>query len=43
MAGAILFFLHLPKIRVEARRLIVTQEVAGGEPPVEMTARVLED
>ena len=31
-AGAIWFGLQLPKIRVEARRLIVAQAVAGGEP-----------
>ena len=43
IAAAVLFFFHLPKIRVEARRLIVAQEVAGGEPSVEMTARVVED
>jgi MFS family permease len=43
IAAATLFFLHLPRIRVEARRLIVAQEVAGGEPSVEMTARVVED
>jgi MFS family permease len=43
VGGATLFFFHLPKIRVEARRLIVAQEVAGGEPSVEMTARVVED
>jgi hypothetical protein len=27
---------------VEARRLIVAQAVAGGEPPEEMTARVVD-
>ena len=43
VGGATLFFFHLPKIRVETRRLIVAQEVAGGEPSVEMTARVVED
>jgi MFS family permease len=43
IGAAALFFLHLPKIRMEARRLIVAQEVAGGEPSVEMTARVVED
>jgi MFS family permease len=43
IAAATLFFFHLPKIQVEARRLIVAQEVAGGEPSVEMTARVVED
>ena len=43
IGAATLFFFHLPRIRVEARRLIVAQEIAGGEPSVEMTARVLED
>jgi MFS family permease len=32
VAGACWFGLQLPKIRVEARRLIVAQAVAGGEP-----------
>jgi MFS family permease len=43
ICASILFFYHLPKIRMEARRLIVAQEVAGGEPSVGMTARVVED
>jgi HAMP domain-containing protein len=43
IGAATLFFFHLPKIRVEGRRLIVAQEVAGGEPSMEMTARVVED
>ena len=43
IGAATLFFFHLPKIRVEAWRLIVAQEVAGGEPSMEMTARVVED
>jgi MFS family permease len=43
IGAATLFFFHLPRIRVEARRLIVAQQIAGGEPSVEMTARVLED
>jgi len=42
LAGACWFGLQLPKIRVEARRLIVAQNVAGGEP-VEMTAQAVED
>jgi len=29
----------LPKIRVEARELIIAQGVAGGEPADEMAAR----
>ena len=43
LAGAAWFGLTLPNIRVEARRLIVAQAIAGGEPPPEMTARVVED
>jgi len=36
MVAAVLFFFHLPKIRIEARRLIVAQEVVGGEPAMEV-------
>jgi MFS family permease len=43
IGAAFVFFFHLPKIRVEARQLIFAQEVAGGQPSVEMTARVVED
>jgi predicted MFS family arabinose efflux permease len=43
IGGAALFGVNLPKIRMEARRLIVAQAVAGGEPAQEMTARVVED
>jgi len=42
VAGACWFGLHLPKIRVEARRLIVAQAVASGEPS-EMTTPAIED
>ena len=42
IGGACWFGLQLPKIRVEARRLIVAQAVAGGEPS-EMTAQAVED
>jgi MFS family permease len=42
LVGAGWFALHLPKIRVEARRLIVAQAVAGGEPS-EMTTQAVED
>jgi MFS family permease len=42
IAGAIWFGFQLPKIRVEARQLIVAQAVAGGEPS-EMTAQAVED
>jgi MFS family permease len=36
--GAVVFARHLPKIRVEARRLIVAQGLAAGEPAQELTA-----
>ncbi len=42
LLGAWWFGLHLPKIRVEARQLIVAQAAAGGEPS-EMTAQAVED
>src|SRR5271165_1938680 len=42
IAGACWFWWQLPKIRVEARRLIVAQAIAGGEPS-EMTAQAVED
>jgi MFS family permease len=40
--GACWFGMQLPKIRVEARRLILAQAVAGGEPS-EMTVQAVED
>jgi MFS family permease len=40
--GAILFARNLPKIRVEARELILAQGMAGGEPAQEMTTRIVE-
>jgi MFS family permease len=43
VAGAWWFGVQLPKIRVEARRLIVAQSMAGGEPAEEMTAPVAEE
>jgi len=43
MGGAMLFGLHLPKIRVEARRLIIAQTAVGGEPAQEATAPMVED
>jgi len=43
LVGAAWFWTGLPKIRVEARRLIVAQTMVGGDPPEEMTARVVED
>jgi MFS family permease len=39
IVGAMLFARNLPKIRVEARQLIVAQNMAGGEPVEEMSAR----
>ena len=41
--GAWWFSMQLPKIRVEARKLIIAQAMAGGEPAEEMTTRVVED
>lgn len=43
LGGAAIFGLRLPKLRVEARRLIVAQGMVGGEPVQEMTARIVED
>ena len=37
--GSAVFARHLPKIRVEARELIIAQGMAGGEPSQELTAR----
>jgi predicted MFS family arabinose efflux permease len=42
VGGAAWFRLNLPKIRVEARRLIVAQAAAGGDPSQEMTAGLVE-
>ena len=41
--GAWWFSVQLPKIRVEARQLIIAQAMAGGEPSEEMSAPVAED
>jgi len=43
VGGAAAFWLRLPKIRVEASRLIVAQAMAGGEPAGGITAQVVED
>jgi MFS family permease len=43
LGGATLFGLQLPKIRVEARQLIIAQGMTAGAPPEEMTARVVDD
>jgi MFS family permease len=37
IGGSIWFSLHLPEIRVEARRLIIAQTYAGGDPAQEIT------
>ncbi len=42
LAGAAWFATKLPKIRIEARRLIVAQTMVGGDPAAEMTARVVD-
>jgi len=42
IVGACWFGLQLPKIRVEARRLIVAQAIGGGEPS-DMTTQAIED
>jgi MFS family permease len=39
--GGGLFALRLPSLRDEARRLIVSQEMSGGNPPEEMTSENL--
>ena len=41
IAGAFVFTRHLPKIRVEARQLILAQGLAGGEPAQEISARTV--
>ncbi|HXM61082.1 MAG TPA: MFS transporter [Terriglobales bacterium] len=43
IGGAALFGLQLPKIRVEARQLIIAQGMVAGDPPEEMTSRIVED
>lgn len=42
IGGALLFARYLPKLRVEARQLIIAQGLAGGEPAGSMTARAME-
>ena len=41
--GAIWFGRALPELRIEARRLIVAQGLAGGEPAQEMNAQPVEE
>jgi MFS family permease len=43
VAGAWWFGVQLPKIRGEARRLIIAQAMAGGEPAEEMSTPVVQD
>ena len=43
LGGAMIFGLRLPKMRGEARRLIIAQQMVGGEPVQEMTAPAIED
>lgn len=43
VGGAIIFGMRLPHIRGEARRLIIAQQMVGGEPVQEMTAHAAED
>ena len=43
IGGAALFWVRLPQIRVEARRLIVAQAMTGGSPAEEVTVRTVED
>lgn len=39
LGGSAVFASHLPKIRAEARELIIAQGMAGGTPAAEMTVR----
>jgi hypothetical protein len=41
--GAIWFGRALPELRIEARRLIVAQGLAGGEPVQELDAQPVEE
>ncbi len=43
MLGAIWFGRELPELRIEARRLIVAQGLAGGEPAQEMNTQPVEE
>ena len=43
VAGAWWFAQQLPRIRVEARKLIVAQNMAGGQPAEEMSAPVISE
>jgi hypothetical protein len=41
--GAWWFSVQLPKIRAEARQLIIAQAMAGGQPPEQTTTPVAEE
>jgi hypothetical protein len=41
--GAIWFGRELPTLRIEARRMIVAQGMAGGEPAQELNAQPVEE
>ncbi len=43
VGGALIFGIRLPKLRVEARKLIVAQGMVGGEPAQLTTTREVED
>jgi len=43
VGGAALFYLNLSKIRIEGRKLLVAQALAGGDRAETMTSRVAED
>lgn len=43
LGGAVIFGMRLPQIRGEARRLIIAQQMVGGEPVQEMSAPAVED
>ncbi len=42
IAGSLVFGYRLPGLRAEARKLIVAQQMAGGDPPQEITGAVEE-
>lgn len=43
LGGAVIFGMRLPTIRGEARRLIIAQQMVGGEPAQEMNSAPVED
>src|SRR5215469_11652296 len=43
VGAALVFGVRLPKMRGEARRLIIAQQMVGGEPVQQMSARAVED